>query len=69
MLADDSIEVIYVVTPSGTHLDIRTPAPAWPQSAGEDMLSVLRHGTSPHVPGAEGLRSVQLMEAVSGPLA
>ena len=43
---------------------LRTPAPDWPKSAGEDMIYVLREGTSPHVSGAEGLRSIQLMEAV-----
>lgn len=43
---------------------LRAPAPAWPQSAAEDMIAVLRQGTAPHVPGAEGLRSVHLMEAV-----
>jgi UDP-N-acetyl-2-amino-2-deoxyglucuronate dehydrogenase len=43
---------------------LRTPAPAWPRSAAADMIAVLRQGTAPHVPGAEGLRSVHLMEAV-----
>jgi predicted dehydrogenase len=43
---------------------LRTPTPAWPQSAVADMIQVLREGTGPHVPGAEGIRSVQLMEAV-----
>jgi len=42
----------------------KTPAPDWPKSAVEDMVRVLCDGSSPFVPGEEGIRSIQLIEAI-----